>query len=206
MWHWSVTFAVPPFHLQNRCPPWTTAEDSTSRLNWKKRPIYVTRLIYGKGPIHIYTCAIACWGNEFSISICIYVHISHRFTTWSGHYALNQALRPTHTLDQAPGGEALPIHCSYQIILHPRQLCIQIIWSLQNKKLGTTNCCLSLNLRTTGFGKDLWNYGDSAISTSHSPLWDSRIFVWSRLGPLCAQFCVSARVAAAARMDYGVWP
>jgi len=28
----------------------------------------------------------------------------------------SRCIRPTHTLDQAPGGEALPIDCSYQII------------------------------------------------------------------------------------------
>jgi len=96
-----------------------------------------------------------------------------------------------------------------------RQVCIQIIWYLQNQKLiwylqnqklGTTNYCSTLNFRTTGFRKDLWNSGGSAIATSQSPLWDSHIFVWSRSGPLCAHFCMSARVTAAARTDYGVSP
>jgi len=59
-----------------------------------------------------------------------------------------------------------------------RQVCIQIIWYLQNKKLGTTNYCSTLNFRTAGFRIDLWDSGDSAIPTSHSPLWDYRIFVW----------------------------
>jgi len=38
--------------------------------------------------------------------------------------------------------------------------------------------------RTAGFRKNLWNSWDLAIATFHSPLWDSRIFVWSRSGPL----------------------
>ena len=65
-----------------------------------------------------------------------------------------------------------------------RQGCIQILWHLQNKKLGTTNYCSTLNLPTAGFRKDLWNLWDSVIPTPHSPLWDSCIFVWSRSGPL----------------------
>jgi len=42
----------------------------------------------------------------------------------------------------------------------------------------------TLNFHTAGFRKDLWDSWDSAIPTSHSPLWDSRIFVWSRSGTL----------------------
>jgi len=52
------------------------------------------------------------------------------------------------------------------------------------KKLGTTNYCSTLNSRTAGLRKDLSDSGDMAIPTSHSPLWDFRIFVWSRSGSL----------------------
>ena len=54
----------------------------------------------------------------------------------------------------------------------------------KTKKIGTTNHRSTLNFRTAGFRKDLWDSGDLAIPTSHSPLWDSRIFFWSREGPL----------------------
>jgi len=66
------------------------------------------------------------------------------------------------------------------IRLFVRQVCIH----LQNKKLGATNYCSTLNFRITGFRMDLWDSGDSAIPTSHSPLWDYRIFAPSPQGPL----------------------
>jgi len=37
----------------------------------------------------------------------------------------------------------------------------------KTRKSSTTNYFSMLNFRTAGFGKDLWDYGDSAIPTCH---------------------------------------